>query len=39
MSTPGNNAEENRPGNTLGHHDLSVTPPPPILTFDTEYQR
>ena len=28
MSTPGNNAEENRPGNTLGHHDLSVPPPP-----------
>ena len=31
MSTPGNNAEENRPGNTLGHHDLSVPPPPQYL--------
>lgn len=31
MSTPGNNAEENRPYNPLGHHDLSVTPPPQYL--------
>lgn len=31
MSTPGNNAEENRPGTPLGHHDLSVTPPPQYL--------